>query len=116
MKNKPFLGRRGSLMYIGSVVLVQSYWVLEIYANFAYFNGHNRNLFTATRPYEALFRYPTSSSCPPWPSLSLTNLIIVIRGGYLPLPISSGIFVIDMSLVSSKSYRLLLVLAFCFSV
>lgn len=44
-------------MYIGSVILVQPYWILEIYANFAYFNGRDSRLFVATRPYEALFRY-----------------------------------------------------------
>ena len=57
MKSRPFLGRRGSFIYIGSVALVQPYWVLEIYANFAYFNGQHSYLFTSTRPYEALFRY-----------------------------------------------------------
>lgn len=34
MKNKPFLGRKASLFYIGTVILVQPYWVLEITANF----------------------------------------------------------------------------------
>ena len=56
IKNKPFLGRRGKIIYIGSIVLVQPYWILEIYANFAYFNGFNNHLFTSTRPYEAAFR------------------------------------------------------------
>ena len=56
LKNKPFLDRRGSWIYIGTVVMVQPYWILEIYANFAYFNGSNKRLFAATRPYEAVFR------------------------------------------------------------
>lgn len=58
IKNKPFLSRRGSQFYIITVILVQPYWVLEITANFLYFNniGPNQNLFTYTRPYEALFR------------------------------------------------------------
>ena len=60
IKNKPFLGRRGSLLYIGSVCLVQPYWLLEIYANFAFFNGRNSRLFVMTRPYEAVFRYLVS--------------------------------------------------------
>lgn len=34
MKNKPFLGKKASLFYIGTVILVQPYWVLEITANF----------------------------------------------------------------------------------
>jgi hypothetical protein len=62
MKSKPFLGRRGSLIYIGSVLAVQPYWILEIYANFAYFNGYNSHLFRQTRPYEAVFRYAISIS------------------------------------------------------
>src|SRR5258708_5023996 len=52
MKSKPFLSRRVSLIYISTVILAQPYWVLEIYANFAYFNDINR-LFVYTRPYEA---------------------------------------------------------------
>lgn len=59
MKNKPFLGRRGNFIYIGSVLLVQPYWVLEIYANFAYFNDYDSRLFISTRPYEAALRYLT---------------------------------------------------------
>ncbi|CAK1366253.1 hypothetical protein CB0940_09326 [Cercospora beticola] len=57
MKNKPFLSRRGSMFYIGTVILVQPYWVLEITANFLYFSGQS-NLFQKTRPYEALCRDP----------------------------------------------------------
>lgn len=57
MKNKPFLSRPWSLAYIGTVVLAQGYWVLESYANFAYFNNINERLFPITRPFEAVFRY-----------------------------------------------------------
>lgn len=56
IKNKPFLAQTTSRIYIGTVILVQSYWVLEIYANFTYFNGLNEHLFVSTRPYEALCR------------------------------------------------------------
>lgn len=55
MKNKPFLSRRVSLIYICTVIAVQPYWVIEIYANFAYFNNFN-TIFLHTRPFEALFR------------------------------------------------------------
>lgn len=55
MKNRPFLSRRVSLIYIITVVLAWPYWVLEIYANFTYFNNIN-DLFLTTRPYEPLFR------------------------------------------------------------
>ena len=74
MKNKPFLGRKASLFYISTVILVQPYWVIEIVANVSsimkrinsclsdirqwlYFGNYN-NLFIYTRPYEALFRDP----------------------------------------------------------
>lgn len=33
IKNKPFLPRWGSMFYIGTVILVQPYWILEITAN-----------------------------------------------------------------------------------
>jgi hypothetical protein len=55
MKNKPFLTRRVSYIYIGTVILAQPYWVVEIYANFTYFNNINK-VFESTRPYEAIFR------------------------------------------------------------
>jgi hypothetical protein len=55
MKNRPFLSRRVSIFYITTVILVQPYWVLEIYANFTYFNNINK-IFLKTRPLEPLFR------------------------------------------------------------
>ncbi|KAL4932858.1 uncharacterized protein BDV17DRAFT_287783 [Aspergillus undulatus] len=56
-KNRPFFSRRVSLIYIATVILVQPYWVLEIYANFTYFNNVNK-IFERTRPLEPLFRDP----------------------------------------------------------
>ena len=44
-------------MFISTVALACPYWVVEIYANFAYFNGSN-DMFARTRPYEAIFRDP----------------------------------------------------------
>ncbi|KAL4820007.1 hypothetical protein BDW67DRAFT_181715 [Aspergillus spinulosporus] len=57
MKIRPFFSRRVSIAYITTVLLVQPYWVLEIYANFTYFNNINR-IFQVTRPLEPLFRDP----------------------------------------------------------
>ncbi|CBF73419.1 predicted protein [Aspergillus nidulans FGSC A4] len=57
MKNRPFFSRKVSIAYIATVLLVQPYWVLEIYANFTYFNNINR-IFEVTRPLEPLFRDP----------------------------------------------------------
>lgn len=57
LKNKPFLSKRASLIYIGTVIMVQPYWILEIYADFTYFANINK-IFVHTRPFEALFRDP----------------------------------------------------------
>ncbi|KAF2861917.1 hypothetical protein K470DRAFT_214072 [Piedraia hortae CBS 480.64] len=57
LKNRPFLPRWGSRLYLFTVLLVQPYWVLEIVANFLYF-GQRSRLFVYTRPWEALFRDP----------------------------------------------------------
>lgn len=57
MKIKPFLSKWASYAFIGTVILAQPYWVLEIYANFAYFHNIN-DIFLKTRPWEALCRDP----------------------------------------------------------
>jgi hypothetical protein len=56
LKNRPFLSPRISKIYIVTVLLAQPYWVLEIYANFTYFNNINK-VFLKTRPLEPIFRY-----------------------------------------------------------
>ncbi|KIX04417.1 uncharacterized protein Z518_05285 [Rhinocladiella mackenziei CBS 650.93] len=57
MKLRPFLSRWASRLFIGTVILVQPYWVVEIYANFTYFHNVNK-VFLKTRPWEALCRDP----------------------------------------------------------
>ncbi|KAF1985226.1 hypothetical protein K402DRAFT_379521 [Aulographum hederae CBS 113979] len=74
MKSRPFLSRKVSVLYIGTVILAQPYWVLEIYANFAYFNNINK-LFVHTRPWEALFRDP-------WWIFTSLNLFYNIKRRY----------------------------------
>ncbi|KAK2753703.1 hypothetical protein FQN55_000066 [Onygenales sp. PD_40] len=74
MKNRPFLSKNVSIFYIGSVILVQPYWVLEIYANFTYFNNINK-IFEKTRPFETLFRDP-------WWIYTTCNLFWVIKSQY----------------------------------
>jgi len=61
MKNRPFLSRKVSIFYVVTMVLCWPYWVLEIYANFTYFNNINK-IFLKTRPLEPLFRYELSCS------------------------------------------------------
>jgi hypothetical protein len=46
-----------SMIYIGTVIMVQPYWIAEIAANFLYFNNINHKVFEHLRPFEALFRY-----------------------------------------------------------
>ena len=55
IKNRPFFSRWVSHVYIGTLLLVAPYWILEIYANFA-FNNNISQLFETTRYFEALFR------------------------------------------------------------
>lgn len=56
LKNKPLLGPKGSYFYIGTIILVQPYWIFEIYANFCYFNTNNKTAFRYSRPFEAPLR------------------------------------------------------------
>lgn len=74
MKIKPFLSKPVSYLFIGTVILAQPYWVLEIYANFAYFHGIN-DLFLRTRPWEALCRDP-------WWIFTTLYLLWVIKTQY----------------------------------
>ncbi|KAL2787699.1 hypothetical protein BJX66DRAFT_341010 [Aspergillus keveii] len=53
LRKKPWIGK----IYLISLFAAQPYWIVEIYANFAFFNqGHM--LFLRTRPLEPLFRDP----------------------------------------------------------
>ena len=74
MKIKPFFSKPLSYVFIGTVILAQPYWILEIYANFAYFHGVNQ-LFLDTRPYEALCRDP-------WWIFTTVYLFWVIKSQY----------------------------------
>ncbi|EED15735.1 conserved hypothetical protein [Talaromyces stipitatus ATCC 10500] len=75
MKNRLFMGRRLSLFYIGAIILVQPYWAIEIYANFAYFNNINVLVYEKIRPWEALFRDP-------WWIYTTCNLFWVVKTYY----------------------------------
>ncbi|KAF2688591.1 hypothetical protein K458DRAFT_440182 [Lentithecium fluviatile CBS 122367] len=74
MKIKPFLTRFWRLFFIITVILSSPYWVVEIYANFTYFNG-NSELFRKTRPLELLFRDP-------WWIVTTVYLLVVIKTQY----------------------------------
>ncbi|EXJ94144.1 hypothetical protein A1O1_02537 [Capronia coronata CBS 617.96] len=74
MKLRPFLSRTVSRLFIGTVILAQPYWVVEIYANFTYFHNIN-TIFLRTRPWEALCRDP-------WWILAACLLIYNIKTKY----------------------------------
>ncbi|KAI9803286.1 MAG: hypothetical protein M1825_002077 [Sarcosagium campestre] len=77
IKNKPFLSRWGSWLYIGTVIFVFPYWVAEMYLNFNYFNDlPGRNYyFQRTRPWEALARDP-------WWIFTTCDLVYIIKRQY----------------------------------
>lgn len=77
MKNRPFLSRKVSIIYITTVILCWPYWGLEIYANFTYFNNINK-IFLTTRPMEPLFRFVI-----PFPSRYRVRLLS-IRSRFCP--------------------------------
>ncbi|KAK6008671.1 hypothetical protein QM012_000574 [Aureobasidium pullulans] len=64
-----------SMIYIGTVIMVQPYWIAEIAANFLYFNNINHKIFEHTRPFEALFRDP-------WWIFTILNLVYNIKKRY----------------------------------
>ena len=74
MKIKPFLSRFWSLIFLYSCLLSFPYWVIEIYANFSYFNG-NSNWFKKSRPLELLFRDP-------WWIITTVYLFYIIKTHY----------------------------------
>ncbi|EXJ55300.1 hypothetical protein A1O7_08227 [Cladophialophora yegresii CBS 114405] len=74
MKLRPFLNKVGSRLFIGTIILVIPYWIVEIYANFTYFHNVNK-VFLKTRPWEALCRDP-------WWILAACLLIYNIKTKY----------------------------------
>ncbi|KAF2640794.1 hypothetical protein P280DRAFT_399486 [Massarina eburnea CBS 473.64] len=74
MKIKPFLSRFWSQVFIWSVMASIPYWIIEMYANFAYFHN-GPQVFKKTRPLELLFRDP-------WWIITTIYLFIVIKTQY----------------------------------
>jgi len=100
LKNRPFLGKRVSTIYIVTVSLSIPYWILEITANFLYFNPPYNPLFTHTRPWEALCRFVHSNI------RSGTILtFLVTRGGSSPYVHFSGISKVVTSFPYMRSSR-----------
>ncbi|KAF9895352.1 hypothetical protein FE257_000256 [Aspergillus nanangensis] len=74
MKIRGFFTSWGTRIYLITLLLAQPFWVLHIYANFAFFN-FGKKLFVYTRPLEPLFRDP-------WWIFTTCFLLYYIRQGY----------------------------------
>ncbi|KAF4120081.1 hypothetical protein GMORB2_3492, partial [Geosmithia morbida] len=76
IKIKPFLPRWGGLLFIMTLMLVQPFWVLEMWANFAFFNDLGpKAIFRTTRCLESLMRDP-------WWIYTTVKLVRVINNNY----------------------------------
>ncbi|KAI2948026.1 hypothetical protein CBS147323_11118 [Aspergillus niger] len=64
----------GTRLYLITLLAAQPYWVVEIYANFTFFN-RGQALYSATRPLEPLFRDP-------WWIFTTCFLLYIIQRGY----------------------------------
>lgn len=92
MKNRPFLSRRLSAFYISTVILVQPYWIVELYSIFCYFNNiGNTEMFLKIRPWEPLFRHvPLDTKkrvkanffSDPWWLFTSCSLLYIIKKEY----------------------------------
>lgn len=70
------MSKRDSRIFIGTVLMVQPYWILEIYATYTYFNNDvNIWLFPRTRPIETVFRDP-------WWVATCGRLLWVLKSHY----------------------------------
>ncbi|PLN86209.1 hypothetical protein BDW42DRAFT_109920 [Aspergillus taichungensis] len=74
IKIRGFFTQQSSRVYLVSLLLAQPYWILEIYANFA-FSSDGNPLFVTTRPLEPLFRDT-------WWIFTTCSLFYTIQRGY----------------------------------
>jgi hypothetical protein len=58
LKIRPFLPRWGSRVFVGTLIAVQPFWIVECWSNWEYFNGLGSRVNIHTRPWEALARDP----------------------------------------------------------
>jgi len=75
IKIKRFLPRWGSMLFIGTIIAVQPFWIVEAWSNYEYFNGLGNNANIYTRPWEALFRDP-------WWIFTTCRLVWAIKRNY----------------------------------
>ncbi|KAF2450156.1 hypothetical protein P171DRAFT_349019 [Karstenula rhodostoma CBS 690.94] len=75
IKIKPFLGRTGNWIYLGTLILVWPYWIVECYFLFQYNNNLGSDYFIYLRPWEFLCREP-------WWLFTTGYLIYIIKRAY----------------------------------
>ncbi|MCJ1404592.1 hypothetical protein MMC11_007818 [Xylographa trunciseda] len=63
------------MLFIGTILAVQPFWVVEAWSNYEYFNGLGNNANIYTRPWEALFRDP-------WWIFTTCRLVYAIKRNY----------------------------------
>ncbi|MCJ1465986.1 hypothetical protein MMC07_004605 [Pseudocyphellaria aurata] len=75
IKIKPFLPPWGGKFYIYTLIVVQPFWVVELYFNFIYFNRTGDSTFRDIRAWEALARDP-------WWIFTTCRLVFIIKRDY----------------------------------
>ncbi|KAI9797274.1 MAG: hypothetical protein M1833_005570 [Piccolia ochrophora] len=75
MKIRPFLKKRGSMIYLVTLFVVQPYWVFALYAVFVNWNGFPHNHYAIIRPWESTMREP-------WWVFTTIFLVITIKRVY----------------------------------
>ncbi|MCJ1475855.1 hypothetical protein MMC13_004519 [Lambiella insularis] len=75
IKIKRFLPRWGSRLFIGSIIAVSPFWIVETWSNWEYFNGLGSSVNNSTRPWEALARDP-------WWIFTTLRLVWAIKRNY----------------------------------
>lgn len=89
LKIRPFLPRWGSNLFIYSLAAAQPYWILEAYANFAYFNvpvagggGAGPHPVAGAASIFRYSRYAEPLLRDPWWIFTTVKLVLVIKQNY----------------------------------
>lgn len=75
IKIKPFLGKTGRWVYLGTLIVVWPYWIAEMYFIFGYNSPNGSDYFKHLRPWEFLCREP-------WWLFTTGYLIYIIKRAY----------------------------------
>lgn len=75
IKIKPFLGKTGRWIYLGTLIVVWPYWIAEMYFIYEYNSPQGNDYFMHLRPWEFLCREP-------WWLFTTGYLIYIIKRAY----------------------------------